>query len=1415
MNYILIISVLAVLVLFTPSQQKLITVDGNHGKDDDSCINSGTSNDGSHPCKTLYQALKGITDNTLVHILNGNYSHNTTNTTLTFSHVSITGNGADVTIVQCDYGCGFGLVDSNNISINGLAILGCGQKRDSTTVNGLGNGTLSFRAALYYLNVKDVIIDDVIVNNSIGMGVAMYDVTGSVSVTNSLFGNNSVPKHEVLYYPGGGGFSVELTYCTPGVAGLPNTSCNSIKIHANASYRFYNCTFQSNNATASLLLTNTTTYANTAYGFGNQQFGRGGGLSVFLKGVAINNSITIDYCHFSDNYAIWGAGFHSDIVDNSAGNCLFIWNSNFVNNICPFSDTLLSVNTGGGGMRIALLFTDARSQMNVTSNHITVKHCVFHNNSAYYGGGVSYKITKEDAQVIATNTIQFINCTWIGNTARTGSGIDITAHPFPLGITPVAIIKNCQFTNNSNHYSNNSKTPVGVGAIYSDNLPINFTGHNMFMNNTGSALAGSTTHFTFSNNSMTTFDHNVGTNGGAIALLGNAFLILGYNANLKFTANQAYSKGGAIYYVSNSERDFISTQKCFLFYYDTSAEQSNWNATIQFEYNYDLQNKSIFSTTLLPCVWGNLPGSSNVDQSIVDSIFKGIFHYNDDPHSQTADNSITDAIYIIFSVNERTPVRIPPGKLYQLNITSLDEVGNKVNPVFFVQTLNPDVSLVDSTTKYISDNKVKLYGICENATNITIQLQTVNGRPWSFTINVTLSKCPPGFYFKVIDEAYIDTGHNGATPHKGIFGECTCTTDTTVDTDTYGYYGLYQCDRTELVAYMHSHIWGGIIGENDSLNFVTADCPVGYCIKTSAYYQLPNELLKEADMNVSKTQCYNRHRRLCGRCKPGYYVSTKFPTFECYKCDHNDTSLNDHRILSLILLKYIPFTIFMLVIIFFNISLVNGPLNSYILFSQIINSEGLYASGNITGLTEDEQQQFYSVYYFPYGLWNLNFFEVVIPKFCVYKVNTTMNVLILEYIPAFYPVVLFILFYSIIPWLSNRLVLSDIDVLRRCILKAERMFIVFRRSWSIKNSIIHGLTTFLVLSYAKVTVVTSLLLASTTLYGRHGKPVVNVARLDGTMHYLHQDHAPYAAVAFVFLFTIVLLPPLLLLSYPLLPNLITKLNCQDKWMFKKLIIKPMDKCTPFFDAFQSCYKNKYRFFAGLYFLYRAMALAVLTFTWKLATRLIYQQGFYLSVMLIHCVCQPYKKKKYNILDGFIFAILAATNGIALYNLFNVEVYLSTPQASLWIQLILLYIPLIYFLVFVSCHTMKWCFPRINRLKIFLFQLSTSYQAVPTEDDDDAMPARLLDTDDSSNNNSEDDENVDEIDGHDEEVNHVDDQDDVDDDEQGNHFDNENDGRNVEMNHPVQWHDQLVTDDSHVSSPTGVDHLKKHRNRFTI
>ena len=485
-----------------------------------------------------------------------------------------------------------------------------------------------------------------------------------------------------------------------------------------------------------------------------------------------------------------------------------------------------------------------------------------------------------------------------------------------------------------------------------------------------------------------------------------------------------------------------------------------------------------------------------------------------------------------------------------------------------------------------------------------------------------------------------------------------------------------------------------------------------------------------------------RNGTLCGRCITGYCVATNSPTFEC--TNSTASIFNKFGILWLIILKYIPFTLFLLLIIFFNISLVDGPLNSFILFAQLINSVGPIPGGVIHVnelLSKQKVKLLLNFYYFLYGPWNSNYFEMLVPDFCAYRFDSTIKILILEYIPALYPLVLFIIFYSIIPCITNCLINSNAEFLRSFFLRVERLFIIFRRSWSVKNSIIHGLTTFLVLSYAKVTTVSGLLLSSSALYGHlhNQKEVKSVVRLDGTMDYLKGEHLPYACVAFILFFTVVLLPPLLLLSYPLLPNVINRFNLQNKWIFRTLIIKPLDKCVPFFDAFQSCFKNKYRFFAGLYFLYRAMAVVILTTRWPITTRLIYQQVFCLFIVLIHCVCQPYKLRRYNILDGIIFVILTAINSLSLYIEFGNEIHSTTykPQASFWIQLLLVYTPFVYFIVLFLYHASKKFTPCFNKLKHVVCRCLSKYGIYTTTPAmyGDEMPARLLDSDSSSSDSS--------------------------------------------------------------------------------
>ena len=136
-------------------------VDSSNGNDalchrNDSC-----------PCKTLHTALEAVRDNTIVQIHSGKYYH-VTNTTLTYDDVIITGNSPDDTIVECnESGTGLGFLNATNIRIIGLTLSGCGQLRNSTTItNTPSNSVVLFRAALYFVNVVNVVIDNVVVSNS-------------------------------------------------------------------------------------------------------------------------------------------------------------------------------------------------------------------------------------------------------------------------------------------------------------------------------------------------------------------------------------------------------------------------------------------------------------------------------------------------------------------------------------------------------------------------------------------------------------------------------------------------------------------------------------------------------------------------------------------------------------------------------------------------------------------------------------------------------------------------------------------------------------------------------------------------------------------------------------------------------------------------------------------------------------------------------------------------------------------------------------------------------------------------------------------------------------------------------------------------------------------------------------------------
>ena len=134
------------------------------------------------------------------------------------------------------------------------------------------------------------------------------------------------------------------------------------------------------------------------------------------------------------------------------------------------------------------------------------------------------------------------------------------------------------------------------------------------------------------------------------------------------------------------------------------------------------------------------------------------------------------------------------------------------------------------------------------------------------------------------------------------------------------------------------------------------------------------------------------------------------------------------------------------------------------------------------------------------------------------------------------------------------------------------------------------------------------------------------------------------------------------------------------WLWRRY---PQIKIHIVLDAFQGCYKNKWRCFAGLYFVFRLLinvtnALAVYL------QQFVLQEVYCVVFALLVAFLKPYKKEYhlFNYTDSFIFLNLAVINLITLY-LYADTRRGSNPSVFVFsIQYILVFLPLIYMVSYI-------------------------------------------------------------------------------------------------------------------------------------
>ena len=1075
-----------------------------------------------------------------------------------------------------------------------------------------------FSSAISIIRCGNMDINHMLIIRNRGVGMIIIDHHGgTINIKSSNFTENTLPVGDPSYLNLQGGGGVFI-------GDFEQDPPTPISIH------FTSCLFEKNvpfTRRYNFLYTND-------LGEAAGGSGRGGGLYIALERSLTDVQIFITNSTFAKNQGFIGGGLSVEIEgavsDYTEDVTVTLEDCTFEENGCS---EISSTGIGGG----AHLTFNTFNRPNLNSSKYILTNVRFIDNCADLGGGVYFFSNHEQAPLTMQQTLLFDKCTFRHNHAHTGSAIDITPNifdRFSSGFLVVPVFRDCIFTDNTVVVnSQNLQTTRGIGTVYTSLYNIKFDGYNQFINNFGTALNVINGIADFSNSSAR-FINNIGAQGGAVALIGLSTMKLGLNLNYSFINNVAQDRGGAIYAQFIDNHDFTISRSCFMQYAD--GEDSlryipfvEFNANITFKGNRAEAGigHAIYATSFHPCqVVSNNTGVRRTYTLInITDVFaiRGV-ELDENPKYQP--QTATDGAELSSTLYTRCPLTIIPGEEHEHQLRIFDDVGNLVNESLRATVSNNDVSVFSTCLGRF----VTLNGASGQRANLS--LQTHPPRQSYIELEVELAECPPGFISS-----------------DGV--ECTC--------NSHSYIGLIKCDTNILHSYLMRGFWIGRVN-SDSNELATGLCPVDYCNYDNQISENePTVRLPQRVDQLDRAICGEaRTGVLCGKCRDGFTTYFHSPH---YQCKSQNTVLCKVGWLFYILSEIVPVTIVFITVLALNISFTSGAINGFILFSQLVYSLKIDESSLLTFPTGIQVMSY--IYEIIYGFFNMDFFNVDALSYCLWPNATALDMIAIKYITIIY--VLFLIFGVI--WVANR-----------C---GGKCFGKWCRITTLKSSVIHGMTAFLIICYAQNLKVSLTLLSQYNYNLQRGSTleVRRIVYLNGNLFYFRGWHLLYAIPALFFLLTIGVLPPILLLAYPFFNKVLALCGWEEskgiKVISRKLRIISL---KPLLDSFQGSFKDNLRFFAGLYFLYRWIGLFLAATYSNYGLFYTVVEISLIIILALHAICQPYIEWIHNVIDTLLFADLAIINALSFANYYISQSSgdLSIIRAIASIQLVLIYLPIV-------------------------------------------------------------------------------------------------------------------------------------------
>ena len=426
-------------------------------------------------------------------------------------------------------------------------------------------------------------------------------------------------------------------------------------------------------------------------------------------------------------------------------------------------------------------------------------------------------------------------------------------------------------------------------------------------------------------------------------------------------------------------------------------------------------------------------------------------------------------------------------------------------------------------------------------------------------------------------------------------------------------------------------------GECMTWNNVTKDVEVGRCLfiykdkrhmcDYKLVYRIPTNI-SGPELNRFMCSSYNREGAQCRQCIEGYGPALFSDGVTCADCSKH----RYHWILYFIF-QLSMVTIMYLAVVLFEINGTASPFNVIITYIQLGVNGIIVGSGLYVTLACNLSRKFPQYFLTLFGIWNLDFFRLVLPPVCVSTFIKAIDILLFDYIIAFFPLLITIF------------VLVGIELYDRncCVavcLSTPLKLLCRNRNWNPKKAILKTCATFLLLSYSKILFVSINLIFAVPLHNCSSTSSSNTLLLyDPSIRFLHSNHIPYVVLALSIIAVFVVLPPLLLLLYPTrVFRACLRFIGFRRWDILHLVM----------DVFQGWFKDKtenqvdYRSFSALYLLLRILfALESIAIVLNIFTQYYWSFTgvFHILLAALFLTIKPYKKKWMNHADGlFLFTI---------------------------------------------------------------------------------------------------------------------------------------------------------------------------------